>query len=71
MSVELPFVVGGSGGVLASFGAFLLLWERYEYCVGGCKLGRGGRTTAWVLLILGLLLVFASLWIPGETAPPG
>jgi len=71
MSVELPYVVGGIGGVLVSFGAFLLLYERYQHCVGGCRLRAGGRTASWTLLVIGALLLGASLWIVTGTAPKG
>jgi hypothetical protein len=44
---------------LGLFGAFLLFYERFQYCAGGCRLEPRTRAAAWTLLLLGAVLIAA------------
>lgn len=69
MEGEVVLIVAGTSGVIAGFGFFLLLYGRYQYCVGSCALEPSTRRGAWAFLLAGgglllSLLLVASLLRP-------
>jgi hypothetical protein len=69
MSEGFRYAVGSLGALLAIFGAFLLLWQRYQYCAGGCRLGPRSLAAAWALVLLGAGALAASFLLSAGEAP--
>ena len=68
MNEGLAYVVGGLGAILAVFGLFLLLHERYDQRVGGFTLLPGTRRVAKTLLLVGTALFVFALILPTGSA---
>ncbi|MBI5018516.1 MAG: hypothetical protein HZB55_23905 [Deltaproteobacteria bacterium] len=58
---EMLYALGSLGALLALFGAFLLLWRRYQHCVGGCTLNPRTRGVAWGMLLIGVMFLVMAL----------
>jgi len=62
---DVVYAVGSLGALLALFGAFLLLWRRFQSCAGGSSLNPRTRAVAWAMLLVGAaLVVFAAFFAP-------
>lgn len=66
MTQEMPYALGGLGGLFCLFGAFLLLWRRYQCVPQGCSVGPRTRGVAWALLLAGLALLAAAALFAGS-----